>query len=398
MIITQDYLIHKLKELKLQFLSPITAVTQKPKAKFLQQALPAVLLSGTLVVTIFARWINDRCSDPFYSLKRLLNHILRNSGWYKIAQAYRTSMNRFLSPDTPIIIDMTDLAKPRARKMKYLAMVRDGSEDKIVPGYWCLEVYAYLKKKRVIPLALDVFSIDDPTVASENLQIEKTIQAVDKDIKHKGIWIADRGFDRLEVLKTLFSLNARFIIRQRGDRHVIVGDRVAISVYDLAERLYQQQVNQGNLHPIVFCPVRLPRRQEPLFVIAHFRENYDRPLLLLTNMKVFHPYQADQVVADYRKRWSCEEAIEFLKGRVGFENFRIRRYEAIQHLSIIAMLAMGFLSWILLRNQIVTGLLLNQTSKFRKKVRFQYYRLLDGLQQLAKIELTKQIHLIVEPP
>ncbi len=28
--------------------------------------------------------------------------------------------------------------------MKYLAHVRDGSTGELVPGYWCLEVYANL--------------------------------------------------------------------------------------------------------------------------------------------------------------------------------------------------------------------------------------------------------------
>lgn len=383
MMITQDYLLHKLKELKHEFLWPLLTEVTKPKAKFLQQALPAVILSGSLVVSVFTHWINDRCSDSFYSLKRLLNHLLGTQGWQQIVDAYRVRIARFVQPDTLLIIDMTDLAKPRARRMKYLNLVRDGSEDKLVPGYWCLEVYAYFKKKIVVPLALDVFSIDDPDVGSENLQIARTIQAVDEAVNHGGIWIADRGFDRLVTFKTLFSLHAHFIIRQRGDRHVMVRDKVAISVYDLAERLYQNQVNHGDHRRIVFAPVRLPKRKEPLYMVAHFRENYDRPLMLLTDMVVGQYSQAEQIVADYQKRWSCEEAVKFLKGRVGLENFCVRRYEAIQHLAILAMLAMGFLSWILLRNRIVKTQLFKFTSKFRKDASFQYYRLLDGLQQIA---------------
>jgi len=39
------------------------------------------------------------------------------------------------------------ICEPRAGRMKYLAMVRDGSEDKLVAGYWCVEVYAYVKGK-----------------------------------------------------------------------------------------------------------------------------------------------------------------------------------------------------------------------------------------------------------
>ena len=80
-----------------------------------------------------------------------------------------------------------------------------------------------------------------------------------------------------------------------------------------------------------------------------------------------------------------EEAGQFLKSRVGFENFRIRRYVAIQRLAILAMLAMGFLSWILLRNQVVVSALFSYTSRFRKKSMFCYYRLLDSLQEFARV-------------
>ena len=61
--------------------------------------------------------------------------------------------------------------------MSYVNLVHDGSEDKLVMGYWGIEVYAYLKDKRILPLALDVYGIDDPAVGSENLQIARVVTA-----------------------------------------------------------------------------------------------------------------------------------------------------------------------------------------------------------------------------
>ena len=60
--------------------------------------------------------------------------------------------------------------------------------------------------------------------------------------------------------------------------------------------------------------------------------------------------QARNILRYYKKRLVCEEAGQFLKSRVGLERFRVRRYVAIQRLAILAMLAMGFLTWILLRS------------------------------------------------
>jgi hypothetical protein len=61
--------------------------------------------------------------------------------------------------------------------MKYLNMVHDGSEGKRVMGYWCVEVSAHLKNKRILPLAMDVFSVDDPAVGGRNLQIDRTAKS-----------------------------------------------------------------------------------------------------------------------------------------------------------------------------------------------------------------------------
>jgi hypothetical protein len=94
---------------------------------------------------------------------------------------------------------------------------------------------------------------------------------------------------------------------------------------------------------------------------------------------------AAHVVIYYRKRWICEESIQFLKSMLGPERFHVRRYEAIKRLMILAMLVMGFLTCILLENRQLTNYLLSFTTRFRRERRFAYYRLLDGPQELSRL-------------
>jgi hypothetical protein len=68
---------------------------------------------------------------------------------------------------------------------------------------------------------------------------------------------------------------------------------------------------------------------------------------------------------------------------------------AIQRLAILAMLAMGFPSWILLRSRDLTKRLFLLTSRFRKDVMFKYYRVLDGIQQFVRLNPNV---LIIPPP
>jgi hypothetical protein len=390
----KDFLICKTRTQLCEFIQPMSEQLDRPRKKFLRQVIGAILLSGSLVVTEMARWIRDECSDRFYQLKRLLNHLVSSEGDLSEAvSSYHQSMSRYIHQDTPLVIDITDIAKPRARRMKYLAMVRDGSEDKLVAGYWCVEVYAYLKGKRVIPLAMDVFSIEDPAVGSQNLQIYRTIKAVNEAINGKGVWVADRGFDGLYNYETWFSQKSNFVVRQRGDRCVVTTSQVSIVQRELVERIRQNNPQCD----IVWTKVHLPNNNKPLYLVASWRQGNDEPLILLTTLVVENIQQARQVLWYYSRRWACEEAGRFLKSRVGLESFRIRRYEAIKRLAILAMFAMGFLTWVLLISRQITGMLLSLTSRFRKQVPFIYYRLLDGLQELGRLRYPYRDKLLPQP-
>lgn len=394
-MIRKDLLISKTRILLDEFLAPMQARVDKPRKRFLKQAVRGILFSGTLVVMELCRWIKDGCSDRFYQDKRLLNHLTSpRADLGQAVTAYRQNVARYVPPDSPLVIDLTDLAKPRARKMKYLNLVRDGSEGTLVKGYWCIEVYAHLKHKRVMPLALDVYSIDDPAVGSENLQIQRVVTAVDHDLQGQGVWVADRGFDGLEQYETWFSLQAHFVVRQRGDRFIVTAEGVTLRQRDFVERLRQRWSCEGRSDALVFDRVYLPTHCEPLHLVASWRPGDEAPLILLTTLVVETRQQARQVLGYYKKRWVCEEVAQFLKMRVGFERFRVRRYESLQRLAILAMFAMGFLTWILLRSADLTKRLFSWTSRFRRDVQFVYYRLLDGLQEFVHLNPNA----LTEPP
>jgi hypothetical protein len=395
-MLRKDFIISKTRKHLAEFIGPIAESADKPRQRFLRQSLGAILLTGSLVVMEFSRFIHDDCSDIFYRVKRLLNHLVSVHGDLKgVVEAYHTQMDPYIEPDTLLVIDLTDLAKPRAKKMKYIDLVRDGSEDKLVTGYWCTEVYAYAKGKKLIPLAMDGFSINDPSVGSQNLRIERTVEAIHTAFDGKGVWVADRGFDGLNMYETWLSRKCQFVVRQRGDRLVVTQNGVRIIETDLLERLRQRWVRQNLPGDVVFCKVRLPDHERCLYLVARWQSGSEKPLILLTTLVVENRQQAQQVLGIYKKRWSCEETIQFLKSRVGLERFRVRRYEAMQRLAILAMLAMGFLTWILLRSRQLTRHLFSLTSRFRREPKFVYYRLLDGLQQLARLpQLTFANHLL----
>jgi hypothetical protein len=94
-------------------------------------------------------------------------------------------------------IDPTDIRKLYARKMPYLATIRDGSKKELGPGYWaCAAVACESGGRRIVPLHLRLWSCEAPEFTSENDEIAAVVAAVSGAAKKRGIYVIDRGGDR----------------------------------------------------------------------------------------------------------------------------------------------------------------------------------------------------------
>jgi len=168
---------------------------------------------------------------------------------------------------------------------------------------------------------------------------------------------------------------------------------------DFVEHLYQRGSCELYGRRVVFSRVYLPGHPAtPLYVVASWQAGQDEPLIVLTSLVVETIDQARQILRYYKQRWACEEAARFLKGRVGLDGFRVRCYEAIRRLALLAMFAMGFPTWILMRSRDLTRRLFAWTSRFRRSRQFLYYRLLDGLQEFVRLHPLALTNIPPHPP
>ena len=361
----------------------------RTRRKFFRQAVGGVVMSGSLVAARWAKWVRDRCREPFYRQRRMLAQ-LHSGDWdhRPPLEAYQAWVGSLVQQDTPLIVDLTDLAKPRARKMKYLALVRDGSDPgddrgrgdrkRLVNGYWCVEVYARLAKKRVLPLVLHPYSVEDPVVLGENEQVLKAAARARAACGGRGVLVMDIGGDRGELLGPWVRQGVPFVVRMRGDRAVVLGNGSHVIVRDLAEKLVR---DAGTNRP-AWCTVYLPAHPgKPLALVCRQRKGFDAPLMLLSNLAVPSAVQAGNVLAYYRQRWACEEAVEFLKQGVGLEKFAVRTYESFPRLFMLAAWAMAFLTWLLLECPRLVKKAIGRRPGYRE-VKFVYYRVMRFLQDL----------------
>jgi len=359
-----------------KFIAYLTDQLSKPKTKFISQILCGVLFSENLILTNVASKVPHPGRLTAIA-KRFRRHLADGTSFLKpLWFNYLRLVHRRLNVDSLFIVDLSDIAKPYAKKMENLSLVRDGDKGCLVTGYWCMEVYCRDKDGIIWPLMLWLYSLEAEGQLSENAQILSILSQLDEHFGEGfGIWVFDRGFDRLNLIEPFLASKRHFIIRQRGDRMVILSNGVHIILRDLVEHLFAASRSW-----LVYKKVYLPDTDKPLYVVAYQRQGYERPIILLTDTVVENRDLALGVRNRYAKRWvGCETSVEFLKSQIGLERFAVRRYRSMQRLIFLASLAMGFLSFLQSRCKDIHQRIEDRLRYSRNPKSFWFYRLLIAL-------------------
>ena len=119
-----------------------------------------------------------------------------------------------------------------------------------------MEIYAIDKEGILWPVILRPYSLQAEGQLSENDQILKILSILDEHFGEGfGIRVFDRGFDRINLIEPFLASKRHFIIRQRGDRTVILSNGVHIRLSDLVERLFSEMgdglAGPESIHPSV---------------------------------------------------------------------------------------------------------------------------------------------------
>ena len=132
----------------------------------------------------------------------------------------------------------------------------------------------------------------------------------------------------------------RFIIRQRGDRHLVYGGKLreTLRLAESCKTPYGETVikekdgkEKGYSIHFGFLPVRLaehPEKQLWLVVVKGFGQT---PLMLLTT----EPMKRNRkvlwwAVQAYLTRWRVEETIRFIKQSYNLEDIRVMTYQQLK--------------------------------------------------------------------
>jgi len=390
------------------FLQRINGGLNKPQKKFLHDGLIGLLRAGRPIVCQMARSLPDQDTDFLSRRDRLEAHLNHNKDDFdpKLKAALPVLWVPLIREDTPLILDLSDLAKPLAKKMDYLATVRDGSTGQLVHGYWLVELYASVTHKNPIPILLEPFSHEQPHCPGQNPVILAAVHQVFEWTEGRGVLVVDRGGDALTLLEDWLDHGYRFVVRLRGDRDVLAfysqfggpaqtvevqqeGRWVPILARDLAEQVatpyrWSRVVKHKGkvvlrLGQMGWIRVRLPGRSEVLTMVVSRQAGSDTPMMLLTTLPVETVRDAKRALRYYVRRWECEEGIRLLKAGVNLERIRTFHWTAICRLVLLCVLVMLYLTWLVERKPALTERMIAFGQPLPDEPDFLLYRLLTGL-------------------
>ena len=212
----------------------------------------------------------------------------------------------------------------------------------------------------------------------------------------KGIWAIDIGGDRREIIIPLLDNELQFVIRQKGDRHILLpsGRRCAIEraaqwcrateerIVEVEREGYtaKKHLKLGTL------PVRLPERpQKPVWLVV-IRGLSPHPVLLLTNVPPKSGMKHAEWIADvYLTRWKCEETYRFLKQSYHLEDVRVRSYIGLRNTYALVHAALYFVSVVIgtkAKLNLIFKKVYSKAKRFYELASFFAYAVADGIHRL----------------
>ena len=112
-------------------------------SRFVEEAVFGISSSGSVRLTELGRALEETIA--FHAThKRLSRNLADESLEHSIGSNVLKLGSKHINENTLLIVDPSDIQKKYAKKMQYLAQVRDGSQDTIGNGYWGYPIFVIM--------------------------------------------------------------------------------------------------------------------------------------------------------------------------------------------------------------------------------------------------------------
>lgn len=384
----------KLREKISKFSGVISSGLGKVAGRFIGDLIYGIQASQSVVLSDTGRALEEVISLK-KTEERLSRNLIRGELEDVINHNVASLGASHIKDETLLVIDVGDLSKKYAKKMEYMAKVWNGSEGKVTDGYFMLHVIGTeLDSNDIVPLYQGLFSQNAPGFDSENEEIIGAMDSISEHVKKRGIWVMDRGGDRIKLFSWILDHSLRFLFRIDGDRHLIAGNQklYALDIANKCRCPYAKTIvrldnGKERQYDITFGfrKVKLSTRKEQLYLLV-VKGLGIKPLMVLTNVPLRKSYKLlERMMESYFRRWGIEETIRYIKTIYKLENVRILRYRALQNLMSI-MLAVTYFVAVELhigeKLKIIVGHIYKAAKRIFGIPSFKCYAVADGMKSI----------------
>lgn len=393
------------------FVEGVGGRLHKPNRRFLHDAVFGLLERRSVLLSEIGRAL-DEPRRLIHTEKRLSRGL--SSPRYDddaVEQDYLKHVAHFLRderyPTPTIAVDLTDITKPKARKMPYLAGVYDGSEGDVGRGYNIISLEAVGERGRRLPLLSRLFSSKEPDFKSQAVTVLDAIAAVYRHVPKEAFWVFDSGFDSHRFFQRFDAMGLKYTVRAKlSNNRFLYTHEGDMTLSELVEQLPKPHTHrprrpggkltgpQGVLKVGFMRNVRIPVYQkggrsrikigDTWYSLVVAQGVTAEPLVLLTTARVMTSDDAGRVVDQYLDRWGVEEANRFVKQGFDLEDVRALTWTGLKRMVQLVTLAYGFLATLVHGPRKQVEHVAASFKAFGPVPTYLYYRLLEGIGRVLR--------------
>lgn len=346
---------YEMKREILNFSKKIADGVNKPTTKFVMDMQYGLAKSGSCLISNVSRSLDENIKLN-YTIDRLCDNLANMYEEEKniIWNNYLNEVSKNIEKENAVVLfDDSDINKEYSKKLEDLDRVIDASskDKRIVNGYHVCEATVLTKnEKQPISIYSKIYSCRSENFISKNKYTLESIKAAEKLIGSNFIGVFDRGYDDNKIFKYMSDNRHSFIVRLDDERTLLFKDKKR-SVKEIANSrkgkiAYKALFNDNEEHELMLSYTKaiLPANKEEYTLVIIYGLSEEKPMKLLTNIKIKNKEDVIKVVRLYLSRWRIEEHFRGKKQEYDFENMRVRTLESMNNLNMMLTIHLGHIA------------------------------------------------------
>ena len=311
---------YELKREICNFSEKIANGTSKPAKKFVMETQYGLAKGGSCLVSNMARALDEDIKLN-YTIDRLCDNFANLDDEYEkiIWRNYINEVKKHINTKEPIaIFDDSDINKEYSKKL----------ED------------FYSK----------IYSCKSKNFKSKNTYTLDSIKAVENIVGKKFIGIFDRGYDDKKIFDYMDKKEHSFIVRLEDIRTLLFKGKKK-SVEEVAKsrkgKIAMKVLFDDNEEyelMLSYTKATLPYNKKEYTLVIVYGLSEDKPMKLLTNIKIESKEDVIRIVRLYLSRWRIEEHFRGKKQEYDFENMRVRTLKSMNNLNMMLTIHLGHIA------------------------------------------------------